>query len=87
MLHQAIHATCVNPPELTPREAKLNRRSGNVLGFALLFLGALGTVGSIFLYPLVGLLLGAFASVLTLLFVVVGVLGAIVIGWSENQPR
>ncbi|MCA1006645.1 hypothetical protein LCL87_13035 [Rhodococcus hoagii] len=65
----------------------MNRRAGTVLGFALLILGALGTLGSIFFYPLVGLLLGAFASVLTLLFVVVGVLGAILVGWSENQPR
>jgi hypothetical protein len=65
----------------------LNRRAGNGLGFTLLILGVLGTLGSIFFYPLVGLFLGAFASVLTLLFVVVGVFGVILVGWSESRPR
>ncbi|MFM1722159.1 hypothetical protein ABEU20_000710 [Rhodococcus sp. PAM 2766] len=65
----------------------MKQRTGTVLGFVLLISGALGAVGSIVLYPLVGALLGAFATVLTLLFVVSGVLGTILVGWSEQRPR
>lgn len=66
----------------------MNRGAGTVLGFALLAVGAVGTLGSVFFYPLFGILLGAFASVLPPSFVVVGVIGTIVIGGGKGRtPR
>lgn len=65
----------------------MNRGARTVLGFVLLTVGALGTLGSVFFYPLFGMLLGSFASVLTLSFVVVGVIGTIVIGGSEGRTH
>lgn len=65
----------------------MNRGPSTALGFVLFTLGTLGTLGSILFYPLVGLLLGAFASMLPPLFVVLGVVGIILAGGAGQAPR
>ncbi|WP_146176460.1 hypothetical protein [Rhodococcus sp. OK519] len=65
----------------------MNRGPGTAVGFALFALGTLGTLGSILFYPLVGPLLGAFASMLPPLFVVIGVVGILLVGGAGKGSR